>query len=641
MALTLMLGLVSGCGAKAPAAVSPAPTAEPTPEAAAFVPAEAVTALECLHCSSGAYIAAVDATHIAVSWIDYDADVTSTAVVDIAADAVECRTDIDGVYYMDSCLYNGGRLALRDPDGTAFIVLDSALGTVAEFTAPCGGGKLSGDCSAYYYARSGALMRFDTASGESSCVVTALPVTAVYGIDPVTGRLSAAFSKDVYGTDTCTGVIDPETGELIALGSLQGMLDISGGKWFYTYYAESGDDSYSETLVYGDGERGLRADFDALTGKSCTLYWVPGSDFAFCMQNDYSVNGGDTGYWFYSLGDSVRGVALADYGIGAIAFGSAYLDGSGLVAASIFDLGLGEYVLYVIDPSQLVYSVEAAAETVESQPAIDETIISGYESELAGVPLDTSLSAVRERADALEAKYGIRILLSEECRVPSRNGDFEVLMTSEDPNIDEAAVLPIALDRIEEALALYPDGFFEQFRSPDGRGGICLMLIGSITSTYSVGGFQYDSGIWHCIELDVNCCYSFDSMLCHEIWHATENKINSDTPEADLVGAWADCNPAGVEYYYTYTPDSTDYSHTYSEGGARGDDIYFTDFYSKTNPKEDRARLMEYVMAYPYLACELLESPVMYAKYEVLCAAIRRSFDTGSWSDVWWERYLK
>lgn len=43
---------------------------------------------------------------------------------------------------------------------------------------------------------------------------------------------------------------------------------------------------------------------------------------------------------------------------------------------------------------------------------------------------------------------------------------------------DEAASINAALDSLEEALSLYPAGFFPQFRSEFGDGGIRIMLVG-------------------------------------------------------------------------------------------------------------------------------------------------------------------
>lgn len=68
--------------------------------------------------------------------------------------------------------------------------------------------------------------------------------------------------------------------------------------------------------------------------------------------------------------------------------------------------------------------------------------------------------------------------------------------------------------------------------------------------------------------------------------------------------------------------------------------MYFVDAYARTNAKEDRARIMEYVMANEDLAGALMQSPYITQKLEIMCQAIRNSFDTSAWGDLRWERLL-
>ena len=54
----------------------------------------------------------------------------------------------------------------------------------------------------------------------------------------------------------------------------------------------------------------------------------------------------------------------------------------------------------------------------------------------------------------------------------------------------------------------------------------------------------------------------------------------------------------------------------------------------------NRARLMEYVMATEWDAKMMLEHPVLKAKLQLLCDAIRQSFDTEDWEKLYWERFF-
>ena len=60
----------------------------------------------------------------------------------------------------------------------------------------------------------------------------------------------------------------------------------------------------------------------------------------------------------------------------------------------------------------------------------------------------------------------------------------------------------------------------------------------------------------------------------------------------------------------------------------------------KTNAKEDRARLMEYIMCADWEAKQMMKCPVLKAKLQLLCDAIREAFDTTGWEDVRWERFF-
>ena len=63
------------------------------------------------------------------------------------------------------------------------------------------------------------------------------------------------------------------------------------------------------------------------------------------------------------------------------------------------------------------------------------------------------------------------------------------------------------------------------------------------------------------------------------------------------------------------------------------------DDYSKTYAKEDRARIMEYVMDNDGLAQAVLAHPVLRQKLEIMDQGIRYAFDTTGWDEVRWMRF--
>lgn len=70
------------------------------------------------------------------------------------------------------------------------------------------------------------------------------------------------------------------------------------------------------------------------------------------------------------------------------------------------------------------------------------------------------------------------------------------------------------------------------------------------------------------------------------------------------------------------------------------EDVYFVDAYSTMNPREDRARIMEYIMGAEDEADALAQCPVIRRKLEIMAAAVRAGFDTAGWGVARWEQPL-
>ena len=64
------------------------------------------------------------------------------------------------------------------------------------------------------------------------------------------------------------------------------------------------------------------------------------------------------------------------------------------------------------------------------------------------------------------------------------------------------------------------------------------------------------------------------------------------------------------------------------------------DTYSCVAATEDRARIMEFFMAHEEDAQQLIRSPYIRQKLQMMCSAVRQSFDTTGWQDVRWEQLL-
>lgn len=155
---------------------------------------------------------------------------------------------------------------------------------------------------------------------------------------------------------------------------------------------------------------------------------------------------------------------------------------------------------------------------------------------------------------------------------------------------------------------------------------------------YAISGAPYLMGVSDSSALDVRMADSMDSLICHELWHATENRILSQDYAAIDPDTWDALNPPG----FTYCGDaalSNDLRQwtLYSCDPA---DVCFVDGYACVAAREDRARIMEYFMVHEDAAQLLIESPVIRRKLRLMCGAVRDNFDTTGWGQVRWESLL-
>ena len=217
--------------------------------------------------------------------------------------------------------------------------------------------------------------------------------------------------------------------------------------------------------------------------------------------------------------------------------------------------------------------------------------------------------------------------------------DAVVTTTDQWPLEDEPYAIARTLEALDRALALYPEGFFRQMRNTMGEGGVRFIPVGHIENDVNAVGLTYETYGWQNIYIDVTLG-TFESVICHEIWHATEGVISYRDWVSFDPGNWSVCNPDGFFYNEDVEdadPNPSRWTFNYEMDAQN---VYFVDAYARTNAKEDRARIMEYVMANEDLAGALMQSPYITQKLEIMCQAIRNSFDTSTWGDLRWERLL-
>ena len=218
--------------------------------------------------------------------------------------------------------------------------------------------------------------------------------------------------------------------------------------------------------------------------------------------------------------------------------------------------------------------------------------------------------SARDRADALEEKFGIRVLINEEINdIPENkvHGFTELRDSPED--------IIGYLDLLEQRLSAYPEGFFKRFQLPEG-GGLRFVLCSNIrpkdmiNGHFNTVGFTWETGAW------INIVYSAPKLhwnpptIDHEIWHAAEYLVKRRFTLDEA--AWKALDPKGFKYsesYRDYVNGAADNSYTL----AGEEEAYFVSGYGKVNSDEDRATLIEEtartsyeeVIGHPRLAAKL------------------------------------
>lgn len=338
----------------------------------------------------------------------------------------------------------------------------------------------------------------------------------------------------------------------------------------------------------------------------------------------------------YELGEQLRVCALSDCGVDGQMLSVRWLPDAAVLLGGVYQNGA--FRLYVIDPARLPFTEVPGAAAADAPLTVDEALAQAYWNTSDSAPVAESLQEARQYADTLESRYGIRVLLSDQCRDAAALCDRDITLTDTMTADEELAAVNTALDALARTLSLYPDGFTAQFRNGMGEGGVRFLLVSAIASDYGVVGVTYESADWQNIALDIRMSDSLDSLICHELWHATENRILSKDYAAIDPDTWNALNPPG----FTYCGDATlsNDLRQWTLYSCAPEDVCFVDGYACVDAREDRARIMEYFMVHEDAAQLLIESPVIRQKLQLMCAAVRNNFDTAGWGQVRWEALL-
>lgn len=602
-----LLFSVSGCGAKKREPVKALQCVRPV-------------ALNSLYPSSG--------SQVTVSWADYENEHTTVMLVDVNKDAVCHEITLDGVWDLKEQAFSDGRLALCRRETNTWKFLDNALGELGEWNAENVDGFFSYDGSTYYYLSDRVLYSQSVGSGESGKVTLPLDLRflELTAFDAQSGTLVMQFFLSPYNSECGTAVYNISTGEFTMLQKDR----------YRAFFREDDmcllsfdNEKMGYSVTYEDAGRFLFAGADIFSDAAVDLFTIPGSPYLMGITAGYST--------LYAANKHISACPLSNCGIEGEMYSVCYLPYEQVLVGTVYQDDT--FRLYVIDPAQVPFAEVANATLIDSPFEVDKTLVNAYWEAESGALVSKSLQEARQYADKIEEKYGVHILLSSQCKEGAALcDDMSITLTdgmSADKELDGVRTMLAALDH---SLSLYPKGFPAQFRNGAGDGGLCFLLVSHIKTNHTVAGCTYEHYDWQYIALDVNQTYGLDSIICHEIWHATENHIFSCDYTALYIEDWDALNPKGFTYGEDYTKqDPTQPGLLYT---SSPNEIHFVDAYACVNRQEDRARIMEYFMTCEDETQILIQSPYIRKKLQMMCDAVRSNFDTTGWENVRWERLL-
>lgn len=564
---------------------------------------------------------------------DFSKRYTRIRVLDLHMDALRGETLLDGEFALLEHCGAEGYLGLTIEEEDRILILDADLQEVLNFQTEAMDGVLSPDLSSYYYIWGSRLYCQNTDTGVSALYEAShdLLLDEIWGFDPNENVLLVSVFEDTYTANLCMGAIDLDNGafSLLYRGITAGKMGDGG-----VVLENKHEDLLSSDLYYGDWKDAeLKILMDFLPNDMFYASWhIGGTDYV--CRFAYDTTGVDiVEFRLYRLGETAEVCSLQSAFKGAKLNGTWALSDGNLLAVAVSSRG---YQPYIICPDQLEFET-AELEITQGNPLVDRTILENYHREPV-FDLPENMAQVRAKADELEKTYGITILLSNQCALAASYCDMPIVTTDGAGLHDEVGAIEEALKWLEDVLQMYPEDFFRQFRNEAGERGLLVLLVEDIEPGSNVIGVSYGMGQWYPIAVDITSG-QVRSTYAHEIWHATENRINDVDEGALDLEAWEALNPAGFRYT-GYTDDYMwDTQYTYFYGDAK-EEVYFVDPYGKTKGQEDRARLMEYVMCADWHGEKMMEHPVLRAKMQLLCDAIREAFDTSTWGELHWERFM-
>lgn len=519
-----------------------------------------------------------------------------------------------------------GNVLLFTSDGE-YCVLSLDTGKTEKLDVPCPFGIFGSDMNTYYYVKEHLLYRANLKSGESEIIKNEynMYLELLDGVYTSKDLLRVlAYPCDYDESKQCNAIIDPVDGKVLCLSDF--MLGSCSGDSFYgALNAGTNSQAICCGSFGGSGEAKKIPILEPGDEEQPNLQFVNGTNYVFVQRY-----GDRESVELWQLGDTVKKCSLFACGIDGTVEKSVFIPEENLIAASVCDSQADTYSTVLIDLSKLKFTDGGEMKTVEKDFLIDKSLVF-EESEQC----PEELKDVREHADKLEEKYGVRILFGVDCCEFFKTAFFQTSECSAPDFIEKALV------DMEKAFKLYPDGFLRQFNDALGNSGIVFMLSGRIEGDN--GGYTEQRVGKNYIVVDISD-YGSSHMayyaFCHELWHATENFITDKNPDAFDDEKWNALNPEGFEYCSSYDENAWRFLKKWVRSAEKPENTYFVESYGRSFACEDRATIMEEVMTGEYGIEEMTECEHLNAKLRFMAEAVRLAFDTADWGTPRWEEPL-
>lgn len=574
-----------------------------------------------------------DTQAVAVTYIyNEEQEAIRVDILDLSQ-GVTVRSEVleDGLYIAGQQI-SENKILIEDTNQGNYLVLDEKLQEVGRITVPRLFGYFSMDLTRFYYEENGRLMVWNVLEEAAVPVPGAEDIWVNYinDFDPQREIISFCAYINPFTYSGANVVFDLRKGEVLVFSELEGYQSCQGDGVLTQEYDEA--TGYTELYYYRYGsDRYLLAQPEDFQDPDFYVASLENSEYVLVSRYERP----EVAEGIVRFGDTMEySPELLEAFPGTLGDALAMPDGSILCSFILEEAG---YELMLVRPDMFDFEPMCQLQTSDCD-TMNEELMGSYQRILEGPALDPELAGVRALADEIEEEYGITILISNQCAEPAKGCEFPMTTTDQLEWMDETWYISDALHILRRTLSMYPEGFFRQMRSSFAPNGLLVLLVGGIQSDNNAIGVAYGMNMWYPIAVDIGS-YDLMSTYCHEIWHATESFISDRDYEIFNNGDWETLNPAEFTYSYDTTTGYYDDTRWAYYDGWYGTESYFVDAYARVNAKEDRARLMEYIMTHEEESRWLMEAPALNEKLEFVCRGIRSAFDTTDWDNVWWERY--